>query len=60
MSDPKKLTLSDVVWDLVRMFSAQGNTVHIVTDEGPVVFEFASEAEAKRAIEKWFAEYRKG
>ena len=59
VSDPKKLTLSDLDWMRVRMFSVQGNTVRVVTDEGPAYFEFPSEAEAKKAVDEWFAQQRK-
>ena len=40
-------------WKRVRMFSLEGCTISLVTDSGPTVFEFASEAEARSAYEEW-------
>jgi hypothetical protein len=55
MSDSKKVALTDVDWARVRMFSTQDNIVHIITDEGPLLFEFSTAEEARDAIEKYFA-----
>jgi hypothetical protein len=43
-----------VDWRTVRMLSIDGRTVHIVTEkDGARSFEFASESEAREALDKW-------
>lgn len=54
MSDKIKTELRNIDWMKVRLLSLSGKVIHIGTEEGPVVFEFATEAEAKAAIEEWF------
>ena len=54
MSDAKKVALNEIEWSRVRMLSIQGNTVHFVTDEGPLDFDFATEQEPKDALEHYF------
>ena len=59
MSDPGKTTLNSVDWARVRMFSKEGKLVHVMTDEGPLDFEFATETEANDAVEEYFRRQEK-
>lgn len=54
MSDKSKTDLKHIEWMRVRMLSITGATIHLTTDEGPFIFEFASEAEAGSALDEWF------
>ena len=39
------------------MLSIAGANIHFITDEGPFVFEFASDAEARSALDQWFVQH---
>ena len=54
MADAKKIVLNDVDWMRVRMLTAEGSTIHILTEEGPFEFQFATEQEARNALEQYF------
>ena len=57
MSDKLKIELKHIDWMKVKMLSIGGRTIHLATEEGPFVFEFATEAEAKAALQDWFLQH---
>lgn len=54
MLDKPKITLNEVDWMRVRMLSITGRSIHLTTEEGPLIFDFATEAEATAALHAWF------